>query len=100
MSHLQRGTSDLLRGLKEVCFEGLLHPEIAPDSNYDLESHLVLNSLATACVANKSHLVFAQSVLSIPDLIVCKLYCCLYFLYLATNLLRPSIEPLNNIITI
>jgi len=36
--------SDLLGGLKSV-FRGLLfHPEIASESNFDHESHLVLNS--------------------------------------------------------
>ena len=42
-------------------FRGFISPEIASESNFDLESHLVLNSLATASVANKSNLVLAQS---------------------------------------
>ena len=72
----------------------LFHPEIASESNFnfDLESHLVLNSTAAASVANKSSLVLAQSVLV---LVVYKSAVCIS---LGTNLfILTSIEPLNNI---
>ena len=65
--------SDLAQ--KKGVSSALFHPEIASESNY-LQSHLVLNSQATASDASKSHLVLAQSVLT---LVVYKLYACIFF---------------------
>jgi len=43
LSHLKEVRLLFPEGLKR-CFEGLFHPEIASESNFDLESHLLLNS--------------------------------------------------------
>ena len=68
LSHLPRGTSSLFRGLQPV-FRGLyFSPKLPRESNFDLESHLVLNSLATASVANKS-LLGARRIYSNPDFV-------------------------------
>ena len=39
---LERGTSDLLGGLESGASRALFHPEIASESNFDLESHFGL----------------------------------------------------------
>ena len=69
---------------------------LSPILTSSLTSHLVLQVLATASVANKSNLVLAQSVRSNPD---CLQTVLLPVLSSGTNLI--SFEPLNiNNITI
>ena len=86
---MQRGTSNLLGGLKQ-CFEGLISPRNCPESlnRFDISLGAIL---ATAGVANKSNLELAQSAHSNPE-------CLQTVLTLGTALiiLRPSIETLKH----
>ena len=77
LSHLKEVRLLFPEGLKR-CFEGLFHPEIASESNFDLESHLVLNSqqFTWRTVDDFSGSGELKSVLTLS---ICKLYACIFF---------------------
>jgi len=77
-----------------MCFEGFVSPRIASESNFDLESHLVLNSLAVDDSVQSSELNLLLRCLSTQSAV------CIFSVVesseqnlLYQHVLNPSIEP-------